>query len=56
MTGEADTFVCSYDRAIAPVSYCADTRTLQNVTSDGVSHTYREDLRMRSIELSLIHI
>lgn len=53
VTGEADTFVCSYDRAIAPVSYCADTRTLQNVTSDGVSHTYREDLRMRSIESAL---
>ena len=53
LAGEADTFVCSYDRAIAPVSYCADTRTLQNVTSDGVSHTYREDLRMRSIESAL---
>lgn len=53
LIGSAETFVCSYDQNIAPVSYCADNLTLQNVTSDGVYHTYREDLRMRSIESAL---
>ena len=31
------------------------TMTLQSITSDGISHTYREDIRMKSLQTSLAY-
>lgn len=36
------------------VSYCTDSVTLQSVTSDGMNYSYSDDIRMRSIQSSLL--
>lgn len=35
------------------VSYLTDEITLQSITSTGISHTYKEDLRMKSLQTAL---
>ncbi len=35
------------------ISYLDDKTTLQSITSTGISHTYREDIRMRSLQTAL---
>ena len=35
------------------VSYLTDEITLQSITSTGLSHTYKEDLRMKSLQTAL---
>lgn len=46
-------FVCDYKENEEVLSYCADDITLQMVTNEGGSYTYRDDLRMRSIQTAL---
>lgn len=47
------TLVCEYTEEEPVVSYCSDSVTLQSVTSDGMSYTYSDDIRMRSIQSAL---
>ena len=47
------TLVCKYTEDEPVISYCADSVTLQSVTSDGMNYTYSDDIRMRSIQSSL---
>lgn len=47
------TLVCEYTEEKPVVSYCSDSVTLQSVTSDGMSYTYSDDIRMRSIQSAL---
>ena len=35
------------------VSYLTDRITLQSITSAGISHTYKEDIRMKSLQTAL---
>ncbi|MDY5578118.1 MAG: DUF2194 domain-containing protein [Lachnospiraceae bacterium] len=47
------TVTCEYSNAHPVLSYCAKDVTLQSSTSTGVSHTYTDDLRLRSLETVL---
>ncbi len=53
MISNVGTIVCEYNESNPVVSYCADDITLQCTTNDGFSHTYVENLRMRSLESAL---
>lgn len=50
---EISSFVCEYKEKEELLSYCDDDITLQMVTNEGGSYTYRDDLRMRSIQTAL---
>ncbi len=50
---DISTLVCEYTEEVPVVSYCSDSITLQSVTSDGMSYTYSDDIRMRSIQSAL---
>lgn len=47
------TYVCDKDAGNPVISYCSDSVTLQSATSDGVTYTYRDDFKMRSIQSAL---
>lgn len=47
------TFVCEEDEGKPPVSYYDNSIILQSITADGIDYTYRDDLRMRSLESAL---
>ena len=47
--------VCRYSDELPLVSYCSPDVILQAGTNDGFSHTYVENLRMRSIESALAY-
>lgn len=49
------TVTCAYTGDQPLVSYCSDAITLQMATSDGVDYTYRDDLRMRSVQSALAY-
>lgn len=49
------TLVCDYTEEYPLLSYWNEKVTLQLGTNDGVNHTYRSDLRMRSIQSSLVY-
>ena len=53
MLKDVSTIVCTENDSLPMVSYCADDITVQRVTNDGFSHTYTENLRMRSLESAL---
>lgn len=50
---EASTFVCDHTESHPIVSYVSDDTTLQVATNDVMNYTYRDDLRMRSIQTAL---
>lgn len=50
---QASTFVCEYTEERPLVSYISEDTTLQVATNDVMDHTYRDDLRMRSIQTAL---
>lgn len=50
---EASTFVCDHTESHPIVSYVSDDTTLQVATNDIMNYTYRDDLRMRSIQTAL---
>jgi hypothetical protein len=47
------TITCTYSSDYPLLSYCADDITLQCSNSDGVNHTYTDDLRLKSLETAL---
>lgn len=47
------TYVRDADATDPVVSYGSDSVTVQSVTSDGITYTYGDDLRMRSIQSAL---
>lgn len=47
------TLLCEYTEEKPIVSYCANSKTLQMITSDGMNYTYRSDIRMKSIQSAL---
>lgn len=47
------TYVCDKEDGNPVISYCLDSVTLQSATSDGVTYTYRDDFKMRSIQSAL---
>ncbi len=48
-----DTIVAPYETSSAMVSYLNEETLRQSVTSKGITHTYGEDLRLKSIETAL---
>lgn len=50
---EFRTYVSEYNSLKPPVSYVEDNITMQRGIIDGFSHTYSEDLRVRSIQTAL---
>lgn len=50
---DVNTLMCEYTEKYPVVSYCDDSTTLQEATSDGMSYTYRDDFRMRSVQSAL---
>lgn len=52
---DVGTVTCEYTKNQPLVSYCSDAVTLQMATSDGVDYTYRDDLRMRSVQSALAY-
>lgn len=50
---QISSFVCEYQDNEELLSYCTDDITLQMITNDGGNYTYRDDLRMRSIQTAL---
>lgn len=50
---QISSFVCEYQENEELLSYCTDDITLQMITNDGGNYTYRDDLRMRSIQTAL---
>ncbi len=48
-----DTIICQGGEQEPVVSYVDDMITRQRVTSSGISHTFSEDLRMRSLQTAL---
>lgn len=50
---EISSYVCEYTEKEELLSYCDEDITLQMVTNEGGSYTYRDDLRMRSIQTAL---
>ncbi len=47
------TVTSEFSKEDAVISYFMDHQTLQNATSDGTSHSFSEDIYMKSIETSL---
>lgn len=47
------TIVCKPTEEEPVVSYCTDSVTLQSAVSDGADYTYRDDIKMRSIQSAL---
>lgn len=47
------TITTDFDETLPVLSYAADDITLQMATIDGYSHTYQEDLRVKSLETAL---
>ena len=50
---DTNTLMCEYTEKYPIVSYCDDSTTLQEATSDGMDYSYRDDFRMRSIQSAL---
>jgi len=55
MLKDVRSVVCRYSEDLPVVSYCSPDIILQSGTNDGFSHTYAENLRMRSIESALAY-
>ena len=50
---DVSTVMCEYTEKYPIVSYCQDSTTLQEATSDGMDYSYRDDFRMRSVQSAL---
>ena len=53
LLGSVRTLLTDYDSAQPLLSYGDNTTTILSATQDGFSHTFSEDLRLRSIETAL---
>ncbi len=45
--------ICEYTEKKPVLSYCTNSITLQSITNDGMNHTFRDDIRMRSVQTAL---
>ena len=50
---DVNTVMCEYTEKYPIVSYCENSTTLQEATSDGMDYSYRDDFRMRSVQSAL---
>lgn len=55
LISQVSTVVCDTTTAHPLLSYCRDDVTLQMITSRGDDHTYRDDLRMRSVQSGIAY-
>lgn len=50
---DVNTVMCEYTEKYPIVSFCNNSTTLQEATSDGMDYSYRDDFRMRSVQSAL---
>lgn len=55
LLSDVTSIVCEYTEKRPVLSYCGERVVLQMATNDAVSHTYTEDLRMRSLQSALAY-